>query len=204
MGCLESTKSKSRSGKKQWERHAMNLEEAEEAARYCLSKLTPVSERIEVVGSIRRRRPQVRDVDILLIPGKDLISFRETLAELFGLLTADGEKIKRGTVTAYEFALEVQVDLYIADEKNFECLKLVRTGSASHNLRLASLAKSKKMKLHASGLGLTNEKNEIVASDERGIFDALGVPYLKPEDRDPESYLGLHNTLSNVAPPRHD
>ena len=46
----------------------MELKQAEKLAADLVGELALLCERIEVVGSIRRRCPQVKDIDIVLIP----------------------------------------------------------------------------------------------------------------------------------------
>ena len=46
----------------------MRLEEARDIAKRVKEKLMPHCERIEIVGSIRREKPIVHDIDMVLIP----------------------------------------------------------------------------------------------------------------------------------------
>jgi DNA polymerase/3'-5' exonuclease PolX len=46
----------------------MELKRAQEIASQVITKLAPYCERIEVAGSIRRRRPFVHDIDVVVIP----------------------------------------------------------------------------------------------------------------------------------------
>jgi len=78
----------------------------------------------------------------------------------------------------------VQVDFYRAKPETYGIHKLIRTGSAEHNIYLAKLAIKKGMRLHYSK-GLVNKSGEIVAGkDEAGVLHALGLPYIKPELRE--------------------
>src|SRR5579872_892171 len=142
----------------------------------------------EVCGSIRRRKPQVGDIDIVAIPKLYYNIGEETLSNFIkkidpkGISEAeklgksgvkrflDGDLIKR-----FEFK-GMSVDLYLADEKTFGTLVLIRTGSKEHNIKLTSIAKERGLKLFASGKGLcevdkdgniiktiSTEENEILA-----------------------------------------
>lgn len=44
------------------------LEEAEQIAQKYIERLAPICERIEIAGSIRRRKPEVGDIEIVAIP----------------------------------------------------------------------------------------------------------------------------------------
>lgn len=146
-------------------------------------------ERLEVAGSIRRRRPEVGDIDIVLVP-KDPFMFNLKLTELQKksilrpVVKKDGKIADGNKIKSFVFK-DVQVDVYIATMQTWATLLLIRTGSKEHNIRLASLAKQKGWKLHASGEGLFDEKGNRVAGDtEESLFEALGVEYLRPGERD--------------------
>lgn len=57
------------------------LETAEKAATDIVDALTPYCERIAVAGSIRRKKPWVHDIDLVLIP-KDLWGFNQQIVRL--------------------------------------------------------------------------------------------------------------------------
>jgi len=154
----------------------MELERAQKVANEVVKRLNPYCQKIEVAGSIRRRKPQVRDIDLVLIP-KDPWDFHGELMKL-GQLKMSGKKILRVMVGS------VQVDIYVADEATWATLLLIRTGSAKNNIRLCSRAKDMGWHLAASGDGLFNEKEERIAGDtEISIYNALGLPYQRPEER---------------------
>ena len=56
----------------------------------------------------------------------------------------------------------------------------MRTGSAEHNIKLSKRALAMGMKLSHKGL-IKNGK--IVVSTEKEIFEALGMDYVPPEER---------------------
>jgi DNA polymerase (family 10) len=77
-----------------------------------------------------------------------------------------------------------QVDIYIADETTWATLLLIRTGSTENNIRLCSRAKDMGWHLAASGDGLFNEMGKRIAGDtEISIYNALGLPYQEPLER---------------------
>lgn len=154
----------------------MDLERAKAIADEVVKRLSPYCTKIEVAGSIRRRKPSVQDIDIVLIPS-DLWSLS---AEVKGLGRAQisGNKLKRINHNG------VQVDLYFATAETWATLLLIRTGSKENNIRLATLAKKRGWHLAASGDGLFNEHGQRVAGDsEESIYKALGVPWQEPWER---------------------
>ena len=154
----------------------MELGKAKVIADQMICRLSPYCLRIEVAGSVRREKPVVRDIDIVLIPS-DPWNLSHELSAL-GPSKIAGDKLKRIIYNS------VQVDVYYATPETWATLLLIRTGSKENNIRLATLAKKRGWRLAASGDGLFNEKGERVAGDsEESIYEALGVPYQRPEER---------------------
>lgn len=161
----------------------MELERAQKIADEVVKRLAPYCSRIEVAGSIRRKKPLVKDIDLVLIPsdpwnldyeirGLQMTSFSRPAAP------AHGEKLKRISYNG------IQVDIYHASEETWATLLLIRTGSAENNIRLATLAKKKDWHLAASGNGLFDETGRRIAGDtEQSIYQALELPYQEPEER---------------------
>ena len=76
-----------------------------------------------------------------------------------------------------------QVDFYRAKPQTFGILLLVRTGSAEHNVWLASCAISKGMRIKYSE-GLIKDNSVIAGENEKGVFEALGLPCPLPSERE--------------------
>ena len=154
----------------------MELAQAQKIAAEVVKRLSPYCRRIAVAGSIRRKKPMVNDIDIVLIPS-DLWLLHAELLKM-GQVKMSGAKIIRVMIGIR------QVDIYVADEETWATLLLIRTGSKESNIHLASLAKKQGWHLAASGDGLFNKTGQRVAGDtEQSIFLALGLPYKEPEKR---------------------
>lgn len=154
----------------------MELERAKRIAEKVLERVSPYCSKIEVAGSVRRGKPQVNDIDFVLIPSDPWNLTHEIMG--LGPSTATGDKLKRVKFD------DVQVDFYYATPETWATLLLIRTGSKESNIRLASLAKKKGWRLAASGDGLFNEKGQRIAGDsEESIFEALSLPYQEPWQR---------------------
>jgi DNA polymerase/3'-5' exonuclease PolX len=152
----------------------MKLEKAKESAKFMLGYLKPYVKKAEIVGSVRRECAECQDIDIILIPND------QWNAAITGM--GDHLKKKGSKIVMCEFD-KVQYDLYICNEDNWEVIKLIRTGSASHNRKLCSLAIEKGMKLKASGMGLIDKKENIVSNTEKGILETLLGHNVAPKDR---------------------
>ncbi len=157
-----------------------SLETGEKIAGVVVKRLSPYCHRIEVAGSIRRRRPRVRDIDMVAIP-KDYYNFYQELKRL-GNMNMSGQKILRVTVASP--AGPIPLDVYVATAENWATLLLIRTGSTENNIRLCTRAQNMGWQLHANGDGLFNERGERIAGDsEESIYQALGLPYKEPWER---------------------
>ncbi len=154
----------------------MELIRAQRISMAVVVRLNPYCKKIEVVGSIRRKKPVAKDIDLVVIVD-NLWDFHAELKGM-GELVLSGPKLFRLMIG------NVQVDIYIATEDTWATLLLIRTGSAENNIRLAALAKKRGWRLAASGDGLFNENGERIAGDtERSIYDMLDLPWQLPEER---------------------
>lgn len=155
------------------------LEYAELEARDLAHALEPFCHRIEIAGSIRRRRPDVHDIDIVVIPGANLSRFFERN----GVAPKGGDKI-----VTFRWG-GIPVDLYIADGRTWPTLFLIRTGSKGHNIMMCRRAREMNMCLHAGGTGLEeaadcHDVRFVDIATEHDIFHTLGLPYKEPWERE--------------------
>jgi len=180
----------------------MKLEEAQAYANKVVEAIRDLCDRIEVAGSIRRKKKEVNDIDIVAIPkyiqaksplGTTISygpseTWRERIPGVLMCLPlkllghAFGSELMR--LSFRENGL--QVDIYRARPETWGILLLVRTGSIEHNMKLCNIAKSKGLKLSASqGVVTQAGFGEIIASNtEEEIFAALGLPYIDPRNRE--------------------
>jgi DNA polymerase/3'-5' exonuclease PolX len=157
-------------------------------------------EQIELVGSIRRMKTAVNDVDILAIPrfaetrdrtlfgepvGANLLDRR--LAELCSssgefVLDSDEGKAKRLLRTVR--GKTIAVDIAVTAGSAWWTALLIRTGSREHNLRLAQRAAELRMRLKFDGTGLVSPGGCLVpVASEEDIFRHLKLPYREPHER---------------------
>jgi len=154
----------------------MELEKAKTIANEVIKRLSPYCSRIEIAGSVRRQKPVVKDIDIVLISSDSWNLSHEVMG--LGPSRVSGDKLKRISYNG------VQVDLYYASQGTWATLLLIRTGSKENNIRLATLAKKRGWHLAANGDGLFNDKGQRIAGDsEESIYQALGLPYQQPWER---------------------
>jgi DNA polymerase/3'-5' exonuclease PolX len=164
----------------------MKLEEAQQLAARIVQTIDPLCERTAIVGSVRRRRPEVHDIDIVVIPkpfmwGRIPILMRSELEAMQGI--AGPELIRMYVPFANNSERRVQVDFYAATAQTWGVILLIRTGSTDHNIRLCTHAKALGMMLSASR-GVIEKGVVIASKTEEEIFKALILPYVAPGDRE--------------------
>jgi len=158
----------------------MRLEQARQIANNIKKILTPYCDRIEIAGSIRRRKPIVHDIDIVLIEKPESALIIPSLLATIGAITLNGSKIKR----LHYGDADINIDIYTATPASWSTLLLIRTGSKKNNIRLATIAKRKGWQLKANGDGLFNNHGDRIAGDtEQTIYQVLDIPYQKPHER---------------------
>jgi DNA polymerase (family 10) len=154
----------------------MELERAKAIAEQVKALLEPACEKVAIAGSLRRRRPLVNDIDLVLVP-RDRYAVDGILTRL-GKVKMSGLKLTRVEMDS------ISLDVYYATPETFPTLLLIRTGSVENNIRLCTLAKKKDWHLAANGNGLFDEKGRRIAGDsERSIYETLGLPYKEPWER---------------------
>lgn len=177
----------------------MNPLVADMLSKNIVDSLAPYCHQISVAGSIRRRRPVINDIDIVVIP-KDPAKFR---ARLFRTTTAicDGPKY-----ISVHLCNGYQLDVFIARQAvddwfntlpaNWGSILLCRTGSKEHNTLLAAAAKKLGLTWDIQR-GILDENGYIIASaTEEEIFSALRLPYLPPEQRETTQFPSSHDPES--------
>jgi DNA polymerase/3'-5' exonuclease PolX len=161
----------------------LNLEEADKLAAAIKAAVEANCEKIEVAGSIRRQKPKVHDIDIVVVAKSDSEWKRinEILRHLKAKPNCSGNQLIKAYVPCQNGLF--QVDFYRAKQETFGIHLLVRTGSAEHNCWLAGHAISKGMRLKYSE-GLIQDGKPVAGTDEKGVFEALGLPCPQPIQRE--------------------
>jgi DNA polymerase (family 10) len=157
-----------------------------------LTEIEPFCVRAEIAGSIRRQKGTVNDIDLVVQPkaSDSWINIIKFLRHDYAAITG-----KQGDKLATLYVLfaskqglgHIQVDLYRATRSTWGILLLVRTGSAEHNVHLCNLALAKGLRLQYSQ-GLVDSKGNVIAGKtEEEVFEALGLPFILPQDREVKS-----------------
>jgi DNA polymerase (family 10) len=169
--------------------------EVEPLAFKILQAIEPMCEKVQIAGSIRRRKGGVNDIDIVVQPKQSFTTVtgdfwltikRSVIIEFDAIAEKQGDKLATFYVpfASRQGQGHVQVDLYRATESTWGILLLVRTGSKEHNVHLCNLALAKGMRLLYSQ-GLVDKEGKVIAGKtEEEVFEALGLPFILPQDRE--------------------
>ena len=166
----------------------MKLEEAGALADRIVHCIEDLCDRIQVAGSTRRRRPEVNDIDMVLIPQHMMwTSIVQRIKDQFkAKVVLGGQQLVRMHVPQSlppVPELIVQVDLYRATYETWGTLLLIRTGSIDHNIMMCSRAQKMGMMLSASD-GVIKDAKVIASRTEEEIFKALEMDFIPPEKRE--------------------
>jgi DNA polymerase (family 10) len=177
----------------------LDLAEAQRLAEQIKATVEALCDRIEVACSIRRQKIKVHDVDFVVVAKNDLDwqKISDKLKHLKAKPNCAGNSVIKAFVPCKNGLF--QVDFYRAKQSNFGIHLLVRTGSAEHNMWLAGYAISKGMRIRYSE-GLLKEGKVIAGETEKEVFEALGLPYPAPNER--EILDGKPVWIPNQQPPK--
>jgi DNA polymerase (family 10) len=159
------------------------LKDAEKIANQVKTLVCTHCDKIEIVGSIRRQRPKVHDIDFVVCTRNDFEWQRisEELKRMKAKPNCQGSSVIKAFLPCQNGLF--RVDFYRAKPSTFGIHLLVRTGSADHNMWLAGYAISKGMRIKYSE-GLIKEGSVIAGETEKEVFAALGLPYPSPSERE--------------------
>ena len=135
--------------------------------------------RVEVAGSIRRRKETVGDIDILVTTNQP----NDVMEYFSGIDLVDDVVVKgptKSTVRLKENGIDV--DLRAFEDKIFGSALMYFTGSKETNVELRRIAIAKGLKL--SEYGVFRGEKLLAGRTEEEIFKTLGMDYIEPELRE--------------------
>lgn len=167
-------------------------------------RLLPFCHRFEIAGSLRRRKTEVSDIEIVYVPKFDtekdgFFDTREVNQvdrELERML-AEGVLAKRKNVNGSEVWGEknklakdvhsgIPVDLFQTTERCWWNYLVCRTGGKDSNTRIAIAAINRGLTWHPYSSGFSRKGEMEIhfpVRSERDVFRIAGVPYQDPAHR---------------------
>lgn len=163
-------------------------------------KKIPGITRVEVAGSLRRKKETIGDIDILVEGRPD---DRNKIIGHFTKATFAQKILTKGETKASIIMAKTgcQVDLRIINPGEWGSGLQYFTGSKEHNIRLRSIARKKGYKINEYGLFKLNNNKKAGGSTEEEIYNMLGYAWIPPELRENngEIELSAKNQLPDLV-----
>lgn len=184
-----------------------------EVATSVLNHIHPAMDRVEIAGSLRRKKPVVGDVELVAIPAD-----RQRLISLLGEV---GQHIKPGVPgvvpwqpkeNARYFRVRlsqgINLDLFCGTPNNWGGLFMMRTGSGAdqsgnpyNGFTPGIFARWKKMSnggRMTDCMPTTTEGDQLWIPEEQDFFDILEMNFIPPEARTSRHVIKRYLVSSNV------
>jgi DNA polymerase/3'-5' exonuclease PolX len=163
----------------------MAFSEASELAGSLMMALLPLCNRIEVAGSVRRKKPEIGDLELVAIPRME--SIMDLSTSLFRIDAAIPGKLIKGGQFYRQYDLgTISLDLFLTTPEKWGCVFTIRTGSADFSHRLVTARKF-------GGLCPSNLKfrdghiwdgeTAFETPEEQDVFKVLHLDWIDPEKR---------------------
>ena len=144
--------------------------------------------RMQVAGSLRRKRETIKDIDMVMSVADDADNeVRARIMEVFTSQPTVKSIIGKGpTKSSVVLESGINMDLRVVGDSQFPYTLHHFSGSKEHHIALRRRALAMNMTINDYGLFRGKEPNlELVpCKDEAAIYAALGLDYIEPELRE--------------------
>jgi len=144
-------------------------------------KAVPGVVRIEIAGSLRRRRETVKDIDVVC-SADDPVAVMDRFVSLPGVQQITGQGETKSSVILAGNGVLMNADLRVVSDAQFPYALHHFSGSKEHNVALRSRAVERGMKLNEYGV-FRGEKL-VPCKDEADIYRSLDLDWVPPELRE--------------------
>jgi len=156
----------------------MALPLAEELA--AALRRAPGARRVEVAGSIRRRKETIGDFDLLATS-----SAPERTIAAFVRLPQVAEVLEKGSTKAVIRHREgIQVDLRVVAPECFGAALMYFTGSKQHNIRVREMGVKRGLRISEYGVFRAKSGRRVAGATEEEVYAAVDLPWIPPELRE--------------------
>lgn len=163
------------------EKGKIPLADAEREANQIITQLKSMDsiKQIVAAGSVRRKKPFVRDLDILASSNKP-----EKVINTFTKIKNVKKILAKGpTKATIVLKSGIQADIRVLKPESWGAGLFYFTGSKNYNISTRKIAIKKGYKLNEYGLFDKKTNKLIAGKTEKEITNKLGIPLTKPEDR---------------------
>lgn len=162
------------------------------AAQSILDRLLELPQSIEgaIAGSIRRARPTIGDVDLLIA-----VNSADDAAPIMETFTSSPEVARvlghGSTKSSIELHNGLQVDLRVLEKQHWGTALNYFTGSQAHNVRMRQIALQKGLSLNEWAFSpvdtdgkILEGAEKITCDTEEAVYATLDMPWIPPELRE--------------------
>jgi DNA polymerase/3'-5' exonuclease PolX len=161
---------------------SMNYDEAKKIADSIVYVLMPHCHRIEIAGSIRRKKPIIGDIEIVVIPKPfDVGLFESGIAKIVNRW----QKVKGELPCKYTQRIlpdGIKLDLFFAEPENWGLILAIRTGSAEYSHKVLANGWVRAGYQSRDGY-LWHGRDKYNCREEIDLFNRIGVKFIDPEFR---------------------
>lgn len=137
-------------------------------------------DRVEIAGSLRRRKDTIGDIDILVTCANPRTAMKRfTAFPDVASIIGTGE-----TKTTVRLRSGVQVDVRVVSPDTFGAALHYFTGSKTHNIAVRTRAVERDLSLSEYGIFEAETKRRVGGATEEEVFAAVGLPFIPPELRE--------------------
>lgn len=161
----------------------MQLDDATKIAESVKAQLAPHCDRIEIAGSIRRRKPDVGDIEIVAVPMPyDVGLFASGVAPIVDQWAKVRGELPYCRYTQRILPGGVVLDLFFATPENWGLIYAIRTGSAEYSHHVLALGWVRNGYHSENGVLIRNGV-VVEVPEENDLFRLAGVAWIPPEQR---------------------
>ncbi len=142
----------------------------------------PGIERMELAGSLRRRKESVGDLDILVIcEDSDAV-----IGHFLSYWEVDQVLTKSSSRASVRLDFGIQVDCLVVPRESFGAAMHYFTGSQSHNIAVRARSHWPEYHISINEMGVHHRDTGdfICGATEAEVFEAVGLRYIPPEIRE--------------------
>ncbi len=172
----------------------VRIDQAEAVAHSLLDVLrdAPGIKRMEVCGSLRRRKETVKDIDILVC-ADDAGPIMDRFVAAPGVAQVLGRGDTKSSITVAAGSdghrYTIQADLRVVGEEQYPFALHYFTGSKDHNIELRRRALARGLKLNEYELAGPHKR--VKCRDEAELYRAFDLAYIPPEMREHSGEIEL-------------
>lgn len=160
----------------------MTLQQAQRIAERIKSELAPHCDRIEIAGSIRRKKPEVKDIEIVCIPKPyETGLFASGIAKVVD----QWQKVKGDLPCKYTQRIlpdGIKLDMFFAEPENWGLIYAIRTGSAEYSHKVLAAGWVKQGYQSRDGY-LWHGRDKYNCREETDLYNRIGLTWIEPEFR---------------------